>query len=65
MRKFSYLVLVLIWGLIGTDSLAQNRKFVSQFSEFQSYFNPALTGYEGSVVRGFVRNQWGGIEGAP
>ncbi|WP_035455055.1 PorP/SprF family type IX secretion system membrane protein [Algoriphagus terrigena] len=65
MRKFSYLVLVLIWGLISTDSLAQNRKFVSQFSEFQSYFNPALTGYEGSVVRGFVRSQWGGIEGAP
>lgn len=44
---------------------AQSRKFVSQFSHFQGYFNPALTGYEGSVVRGFVRNQWGGIEGAP
>ncbi|ERM80229.1 hypothetical protein P872_14060 [Rhodonellum psychrophilum GCM71 = DSM 17998] len=44
---------------------AQSRKFISQFSHFQGYFNPALTGYEGSVVRGFVRNQWGGIEGAP
>lgn len=44
---------------------AQTRKFVSQFSQFQGYFNPALTGYEGSMVRGFVRNQWGGIEGAP
>ncbi|WP_234364294.1 type IX secretion system membrane protein PorP/SprF [Lunatibacter salilacus] len=24
-----------------------------------------MTRYEGSVARGFVRNQWGGIEGAP
>jgi len=47
------------------ETQAQSRKFVSQFSHFQGYFNPTLTGYEGSVVRGFVRNQWGGIEGAP
>lgn len=50
---------------VPNDLQAQSRKFVSQFSHFQSYFNPALTGYEGSMVRGFVRNQWGGIEGAP
>ena len=31
----------------------------------QSYFNPALTGYEGSSFRGLVRNQWAGFEGAP
>jgi type IX secretion system PorP/SprF family membrane protein len=31
----------------------------------QGYFNPALTGYEGSAVRGLVRNQWAGFEGAP
>lgn len=48
-----------------TQGNAQSRKFVGQFSHFQGYFNPALTGYEGSMVRGFVRNQWGGIEGAP
>lgn len=48
-----------------TSSMAQSRKFISQFSHFQGYFNPALTGYEGSMVRGFVRNQWAGIEGAP
>lgn len=47
------------------ETQAQTRKYVSQYSHFQGYFNPALTGYEGSVVRGFVRNQWGGIEGAP
>ncbi|WP_111672868.1 PorP/SprF family type IX secretion system membrane protein [Algoriphagus litoralis] len=58
------LVLIVLFSL-GTNLQAQTRKFVSQFSHFQGYFNPALTGYEGSVVRGFVRNQWGGIEGAP
>lgn len=47
------------------ETQAQTRKYVSQYSHFQGYFNPALTAYEGSVVRGFVRNQWGGIEGAP
>lgn len=57
-------VIVLLLGA-GSTIQAQTRKFVSQFSHFQGYFNPALTGYEGSVVRGFVRNQWGGIEGAP
>jgi type IX secretion system PorP/SprF family membrane protein len=27
--------------------------------------NPALTAYEGSMVKGLVRNQWAGWEGAP
>lgn len=44
---------------------AQSRKYISSFSHFQSYHNPGLTGYEGSTLRGFVRNQWSGIEGAP
>lgn len=57
-------LLILLLG-IGSAVQAQTRKYVSQFSHFQGYFNPALTGYEGSVVRGFVRNQWGGIEDAP
>ncbi|MCH7412011.1 type IX secretion system membrane protein PorP/SprF [Belliella sp. R4-6] len=43
----------------------QSRKYISQFSHLQSYFNPGLTGYEGSNFRGFVRNQWAGFEGAP
>jgi type IX secretion system PorP/SprF family membrane protein len=47
------------------DASAQTRKFTSQFSHFQGYFNPGLAGYEGSTVRGFVRNQWAGMEGAP
>ena len=43
----------------------QSRKYISQFNQLQSYFNPSLTGYEGSIVRGFVRNQWAGLDGAP
>lgn len=52
---------------IGTtlNSQAQTRKYFSQFNQLQGYFNPALTGYEGSAVRGLVRNQWTGFEGAP
>ena len=53
---------LLLWAL---GAQAQSRKFVSNYSQFQNYFNPALTGYEGSVLRGLVRNQWGGVEGAP
>ncbi len=62
--QINFVILITLLGF-GGNLNAQSRKFVSQFSHFQSYFNPALTGYEGSMVRGFVRNQWGGIEGAP
>lgn len=61
----NYILILLLIVVTLTEGSAQTRKYVSQFSHFQGYFNPALTGYEGSVVRGFVRNQWGGIEGAP
>lgn len=47
------------------ETIGQSRKYISQFTQFQSYYNPGLTGYEGSAVRGFVRNQWSGVEGAP
>ncbi|MGM0945386.1 MAG: PorP/SprF family type IX secretion system membrane protein [Bacteroidota bacterium] len=52
----------LLWS---GEGYSQSRKYISQFSHFQSYFNPGLTGYEGSTVRGFVRNQWAGMEGSP
>lgn len=59
-----------IWAIIFVvttvmNSNAQSRKYISSFDFFQSYYNPGLTGYEGSTVRGFVRNQWSGVEGAP
>ncbi|WP_439883451.1 PorP/SprF family type IX secretion system membrane protein [Pontibacter sp. MBLB2868] len=48
------------WG-----AQAQTRKYIAHFPLFQQYYNPALTGYEGSVAKTFYRNQWGSIEGAP
>jgi len=50
---------------LNLDNMAQTRKYFGQFNQVQSYFNPALTGYEGSVVRGLVRNQWTGFDNAP
>ena len=65
MNRLKYILALFIFTGILTEASAQTRKYVSQFSLFQGYFNPALTGYEGSAVRGFVRNQWAGFEGAP
>lgn len=65
MKRFSYIIAALLMIGVAFQSTAQSRKYISNFSHFQSYFNPGLTGYEGSAVRGFVRNQWSGIEGAP
>lgn len=66
MNKTKYIISLffLLLGWLGS-ARAQSRKYISSFSHFQSYFNPGLTGYEGSTLRGFVRNQWSGIEGAP
>jgi type IX secretion system PorP/SprF family membrane protein len=51
--------------LLSIASYGQSRKYMSQFSHLQGYFNPALTAYEGTMVKGLVRNQWAGWEGAP
>ena len=60
------LLLLLSLGiLLSIASFAQSRKYMSQFSHMQGYFNPALTAYEGTMVKGLVRNQWAGWEGAP
>jgi type IX secretion system PorP/SprF family membrane protein len=63
MKKF--LIFLVCCGSTVFSLQAQSRKYISQFSHFQSYYNPGLTGYEGSTFRGFVRNQWSGLEGAP
>jgi type IX secretion system PorP/SprF family membrane protein len=65
MKSLKYLPILIFSLFLNSFSEAQTRKNISQFSHFQSYFNPGLTGYEGSTVRGFVRNQWAGFEGAP
>jgi type IX secretion system PorP/SprF family membrane protein len=58
-------IMLLLSLMITTAVFGQSRKYMSHFSQMQSYYNPALTGYEGSMIRGFVRNQWLGLEGAP
>lgn len=65
MKSLTYLAVFFFTAVGLTGVQAQSRKYITDFSQFQSYFNPGLTGYEGSTVRGFVRNQWSGIEGAP
>jgi type IX secretion system PorP/SprF family membrane protein len=65
----SFLLKLFTLGLIifiqTVEVKGQTRKYFGQFNQLQSYFNPALTGYEGSVIRGLVRNQWTGFDGAP
>lgn len=65
LRTISATILLSASLLTAGEAYSQSRKYISQFSHFQSYFNPGLTGYEGSTVRGFVRNQWAGMEGSP
>ncbi len=63
---FKFTPIFIMFFLFQTElSFGQSRKFISQFSHFQSYYNPALSGYEGTSIRGFVRNQWAGLDGAP
>lgn len=44
---------------------AQNRKYMANFSQFRQYYNPALTGADGSAVKSLYRNQWTGFKDAP
>ncbi|WP_114752049.1 PorP/SprF family type IX secretion system membrane protein [Pleomorphovibrio marinus] len=64
MKKFLFTIFILLVVFLN-EGKAQSRKYISQFSHLQNYYSPALTGYEGSSIRGFVRNQWAGFEGAP
>ncbi|GHA80301.1 PorP/SprF family type IX secretion system membrane protein [Pontibacter akesuensis] len=62
MKKFilAACVLMLSW-----DVQAQSVKSFANFSQYKHYFNPSLTGHEGSVIRSLYRNQWTGFEDAP
>jgi len=44
---------------------AQNRKQIANFAQYKHFYNPSLTGLEGSVIRSLYRNQWTGFEDAP
>lgn len=56
---------ILIIILIACTVRAQNRKHLASFSQFQQYFNPALTGYQGTAVKSYYRDQWAGFDNAP
>ncbi|MHC2992481.1 hypothetical protein OB13_13125 [Pontibacter sp. HJ8] len=51
--------------LFAMATQAQSIKHVSNFSQYQQYYNPSLTGYEGTVAKTFYRNQWTGFEDGP
>ncbi|SFH16857.1 PorP/SprF family type IX secretion system membrane protein [Pontibacter chinhatensis] len=59
------IVITIAFALSVLGLQAQNRKHVANFPLFQQYFNPSLTGYEGSMVKTYYRNQWTGYEDAP
>lgn len=44
---------------------AQSRKQSANFPLFKQYYNPALTGFEGSVINALYRSQWSSLEHAP
>ncbi|WP_266204809.1 PorP/SprF family type IX secretion system membrane protein [Pontibacter kalidii] len=60
-RFILWVCLVMIVG----GAQAQNRKQLANFPQYKHYFNPSLTGHEGSVLRSIYRNQWTGFEDAP
>jgi type IX secretion system PorP/SprF family membrane protein len=59
------ILLALFIILSYTVSEGQSRKHAANFSAFQQYYNPAFTGFRGSVLKAYYRNQWAGFEGAP
>ena len=62
MKKYIIAIAAILSAL---GAQAQSRKHIANFSLFQQYYNPALTGYEGSMLKTFYRNQWTGFENAP
>lgn len=62
MKKISFILLFVIAAL-GVQ--AQSRKHIGNFANYNSYFNPAFTGQDGSIIRSLYRNQWTGFEDAP
>lgn len=59
------LLLSTIILLCSLAAMAQSKIDITQYSLLQQYYNPALTGNRGSVVKALYRNQWTGFEDAP
>nr|WP_048921139.1 PorP/SprF family type IX secretion system membrane protein [Rufibacter radiotolerans] len=62
MKKFFILIGLVVSGL---GAHAQTRKHVANFSQAGNYFNPALTGNQGSILKSIYRDQWTGFDDAP
>lgn len=62
MKRYTIIIALIfsMWGARG-----QNRQDIASFSQFQQYFNPALTGHSGSSVKNFYRDQWTSFDDAP
>ncbi|RDC58809.1 PorP/SprF family type IX secretion system membrane protein [Adhaeribacter pallidiroseus] len=62
MKKFIVLS-ILVLSVLGVK--AQSRKHLASFSQFGQYFNPSMTGMEGSQLKALYRDQWTGFQDAP
>ncbi|WP_162425904.1 PorP/SprF family type IX secretion system membrane protein [Pontibacter pudoricolor] len=62
MKKYILLTILAFYSLSAT---AQTRKYIGNFSQVRPYYNPSLTGQEGSQLKTVYRNQWTGFEDAP
>lgn len=62
MKKYFFFILLVI---AAEGVKAQNRFNIAGFPQFRQYVNPALTGYEGTSVQGFYRNQMTTFDKAP
>ncbi|MER2999277.1 PorP/SprF family type IX secretion system membrane protein [Pontibacter populi] len=62
MKRYILLTILAFYSLCAT---AQTRKYIGNFSQVRPYYNPSLTGQEGSQLKTLYRNQWTGFEDAP
>lgn len=62
MKRYSIIILLILFV---SSAHAQNRQDVANFSQFQQYFNPALTGFGGTSIKNFYRDQYTTFEDAP
>lgn len=64
MKRY-HIILIVITIAVCNSIQAQNRTHIAGFSQYQQYFNPALTGFQGTTVKSYYRDQFAGYDGAP
>lgn len=47
------------------STYGQNRQDISNFSQFNQYYNPALTGFDGTSIKNYLRDSWATFDDAP